>query len=171
MLRHILLVAPWITKILLMILLGGCSAFDRLPDKGQELVQKKSFQKVFLAPYDSVWRAAHTTLKYSLSQTNQDTGVVETDYIKAVEGFQTPESNPPSQGQRYKIFMTFAKGKLDGKESTRVTIEKKIEIHKDFFSEPITISTDGVEEQIIFYRMERELIVEEALRKASIRGQ
>lgn len=145
--------------------LGSCSLFDQLPDRGKELVQKKTQQKVFLAPYDTVWRIAHTTLKYALAQTNQDTGVIETEFIKGVDGFLPPEAKAPSAGLRYKIFMTFAKGRTDGKESTRVTIEKKVEILKDFFTEPEVLPSDGLEEKLIFYRMERELVINDVLRK------
>lgn len=169
MLQHMLPTARQIFKfsglISFIFLTGSCSLFDRLPDKGKELVQKKTQQKVFLANYDTVWRVAHTTLKYALAQTNQDTGVIETEYIKGVDGFLPPETKPPSAGLRYKIFMTFAKGKTEGKESTRVTIEKKIEILKDFFTEPELVASDGMEERLIFYRMERELVISDVLRK------
>jgi hypothetical protein len=62
--------------------------------------------------------------------------------------------------------MTFAKGKTEGRESTRVTIDKRMEILRDFFSEPETIESDGLEEKMIFYRIERELIIQDALKRA-----
>jgi hypothetical protein len=61
--------------------------------------------------------------------------------------------------------MTFARGKTDGRESVRVTIDKKMEILRDFFSEPEPLESDGLEEKVIFYRMERDLIINEALKK------
>jgi hypothetical protein len=54
-----------------------------------------------------------------------------------------------------------------GKESTRVTIEKKIETFKDFISETQIVPSDGLEEQTLFYRMERELIIGAALKRAA----
>ncbi|WP_374074212.1 hypothetical protein [Bdellovibrio bacteriovorus] len=125
-------------------------------------------QKVFFATYDQVWRAAHAVLKYPIAQENQDTGIIETEFIKGIDGWLPPnEQRPPSSGIRYKLTMTFAKGKTEGRESTRVTIDKRMEILRDFFSEPEYMETDGLEEKIIFYRIERELVINEALKKAN----
>ncbi|HWU42584.1 MAG TPA: hypothetical protein VN132_04065 [Bdellovibrio sp.] len=125
-------------------------------------------QKVFFASYDSVWRAAHSVIKYPIVQENQDTGIIETEYIKGVDGWLPPgTTRPPSSGIRYKLTFTFAKGTADGRESTRVTIDKKMENLRDFFSDPEQLESDGLEEKILFYRIERELVIMEALKKAS----
>lgn len=148
-------------------LLSGCSLFDKPPETGQELVQRTTKQRIFFAPFDQVWRAVHTVLKYTIATENPDTGIIETEYVKGVDGWLAPEQKTaPSAGMRYKIIMILAKGQAGGEESTRVTIEKRIEVLKDFFSEPRTRSSDGLEETVIFYRIERELIIDEALKKA-----
>lgn len=145
--------------------LFGCSLFDKKPSAHVRMGQINK-QKIFFATYDSVWRAAHAVLKYPIAQENQDTGVIETEYIKGVDGWLPPgESRPPSSGIRYKLILTFAKGRADGRESTRVTVDKKMEILRDFFSEPEPMESDGLEEKIIFYRIERELIISEALKR------
>lgn len=155
--------------ILLPVLFGtGCSLFDRQPDADNAILKQSVRQKIFFAPYDAVWKAAHTTVRYSIAAENQDTGYLETDYIKGVDGFLPPEEQrTPSLGVRYKLIFNFAKGKTEGKESTRVTVEKKIERLRDFFSEPDLLPSDGLEESVIFYRIEREIIINEALKKAS----
>lgn len=145
----------------------GCSLFDKKPSAHARMAQINK-QKVFFANYDQVWRAAHAVLKYPIAQENQDTGMIETEYIKGIDGWLPPnEQRPPSSGIRYKLTLTFAKGKTEGRESTRVTIDKRMEILRDFFSEPENLETDGLEEKIIFYRIERELIINEALRRAN----
>ena len=122
-------------------------------------------QRVFFASYDAVWRAAHAVVKYPIAAENQDTGVIETEYIKGIDGWLPPnQPKQPSTGIRYKLILTFAKGSSEGRESTRVTIDKKIQILRDFFSEPENLETEGLEEKIIFYRIERELIISEALK-------
>jgi hypothetical protein len=160
--------AQWITSTLvissLSILTGGCATKTLKPE---EVVKTQTKQKVFLSPYDEVWRAAHTVLKYPIVNENQDTGLIETDYIKAQDGFVAPDQPLPSSGLRYKITMIFAKGKSQGQESVRVTIDKKIEKLRDFFSEAETLASDGLEEKVLFYRMERELLISKGLRKAS----
>lgn len=143
----------------------GCSLFDRKPSAHSRMEQINK-QKIFFAPYDAVWRAAHAVIKYPIAQENQDTGIIETEYIKGLDGWLPPsEQRPPSSGIRYKLALIFAKGTTDGRESTRMTIDKKMEILRDFFSEPETMESDGLEEKIIFYRIERELIINETLKK------
>lgn len=147
--------------------LFGCSLFDKKPSAHTRMAQINK-QKVFFASYDSVWRAAHSVLKYPIAQENQDTGIIETEYIKGIDGWLPPnEQRPPSSGIRYKLILTFARGKAEGRESVRVTVDKKMEILRDFFSEPEPMESDGLEEKIIFYRIERELIVNEALKRAN----
>lgn len=143
----------------------GCSLFDKRPSANANMANINK-QKVFFAPYDNVWRAAHAVIKYPISQENQDTGIIETEYIKGVDGWLPPGmTKPPSSGIRYRLTFTFAKGTAEGRDSTRVTIDKKMEIMRDFFSDPEGIESDGLEEKILFYRIERELIILDTLKK------
>lgn len=149
-------------------LASGCTVFDKAPESGERLVRKVSKQRVYPANFEQVWRAVHTVLKYTIATENPDTGLVETEYIKGVDGWLAPDQpRAPSAGLRYKITLILAKGKADGGgESTRVTVEKRIEVLKDFFSEPTVVDSDGLEESVIFYRIERELVISEALKRA-----
>lgn len=163
-------VVHWISRSILaaigVSILVGCTTLKEGITPPQELVKKQSRQKIFLSDYDDVWRAAHTALKYPISNENQDTGVIETDFIKAQDGFIPPESKVPSSGLRYKIFMYFAKGRTQGRESVRVTVDKRIEKLRDFFSDAESLSSDGLEEKLLFYRIERELLIMKGLKKA-----
>lgn len=160
--------AQWITSSILItglsILSGGCATKTEKPE---EVIKKQTKQKVFLSPYDEVWRAAHTVLKYPIVNENQDTGLIETDFIKAQDGFTAPDQVIPSSGLRYKIVMIFAKGRSQGVESVRLTIDKKIEKLRDFFSDAEVLTSDGLEEKVLFYRIERELLISKGLKKAA----
>jgi hypothetical protein len=150
----------------MILLLASCSSTPKVAPKVRD--SQFSFQKIFYFPYDNVWRAAQLSLKYPIAINNMDHGVLETDFIKADDGFIAPvEEKIPSSGIRYKITLTLAKGKTEGRESVRVTINKYLEKKRDFFSEAEVLPTDGLEEKVIFYRMERELIIDEALKKAA----
>lgn len=172
MLQHTLPTVRKISSLLLGALLiaglSGCTLFDRQPTPEERLAKRASQQRIFFASYDQVWRAIHTALKYTIATENPDTGVIETEFIKGVDGWVPPgERRRQSAGSRYKIFIILAKGRTEGRESTRVTIEKRGEVLRDFFSEPTPMDSDGLEEAVLFYRIERELIIAEALRKAS----
>ncbi len=127
-----------------------------------------AMQRIYFAPFDRVWRASHAILKYPIANENPDAGHIETEFIKGLDGFLPPEkSKQPSAGLRYKLILNFAKGRTEGRESTRLTIDKKIEVLRDFFSEPESVYSDGLEEKVLFYRIERELVIFEALKKVS----
>lgn len=151
------------------LLVSGCGSQVLQPETPEAIIERSSQQRIFYAPYDEVWKAAHSVIKYTIAAENQDFGVIETDYIKAVDGWLPPfRSRPQYPSSRYKIVLSFARGKKsEAQESVRVTIEKKIEVFKDFISEVKSVNSDGFEEKTIFYRIERELIIAKALRKAS----
>ena len=153
---------------LIIILLSGCGLLEPRQDSAEKIIEKASQQKIFYANYDLVWKAAHSAIRYTIASENQDYGLLETDFIKAVDGWLPPDQiSPTYKSSRYKLIFSFAKGVTNGKESTRVTIEKKIEIFKDFISETQSVQSDGLEEQSLFYRIERELIVGQALKRAA----
>lgn len=158
-----------LSLIVIGLLISGCGSQVLQPETPEAIIERSSQQRIFYAPYDEVWKAAHSVIKYTIAAENQDFGVIETDYIKAVDGWLPPfRSRPQYPGSRYKLVLSFARGKKsEAQENVRVTIEKKIEVFKDFISEVKTMGSDGLEEKVIFYRIERELIIAKALRKAS----
>lgn len=166
--RHTSHMLRLISKLFVFLLVSGCSLFEPRPETVDKIIEKASRQKIFFASYDLVWKAAHSAIRYTISNENQDYGVIETDFIKAVDGWLPPDQTRPQfKSARYKLTLSFAKGNTNGRESTRVTIEKKIEVFRDFISETQTLQSDGLEEQTIFYRIEREIVIAQALKKAS----
>lgn len=157
-----------ISSLLFIITLSGCGLFQPRPETADKIIEKASKQKIFFAPYDLVWKAAHSAIKYTIANENQDYGVIETDFIKAVDGWLPPDQTKPQyKSGRYKLTFSFAKGNTGGRDSTRITIEKKIEVFRDFISETQVVQSDGLEEQSIFYRIEREIVIANALKKAA----
>lgn len=152
-----------------LIFLSSCGLMELQADKAEKIrTMSVTPQKIFYANYDLVWKAALTVLKYSITDQNQETGHIETDFVKASDGgWLRPDAvKMPSSGVRYKILMSFVRVKTEsGKYGVKVTIDKRIEKAKDFFSDPESLDSDGLEEKTIFYRMERELLIEEAIKK------
>jgi hypothetical protein len=148
-------------------MLVGCAMLQPPSKASTKVLQTITKQKVFYSTYDQVWRAAQLSLRYPMSINNMDNGILETEYISGVEGFLPPDQDsPPSAGIRYRVNLTIARGRIEGKEAIRVTVSKYVERKKDFFSEPERLESDGLEEKVILYRIERELAIEEGLKKA-----
>lgn len=158
-----------LSLIISLLLISGCGSQVLQSESPEAIIERSSQQKIFHAPYDEVWKAAHSVLKYTIAAENQDFGVIETDFIKAVDGWLPPfRTRPQFPSSRYKLIISFARGKKgESQETVRVTIDKKIEVFKDFISEVKNVNSDGFEEKTIFYRIERELIIAKALKKAS----
>jgi hypothetical protein len=163
---------PKISKILFvtsLLALSGCASLTPQPeDVSAQASRQGPKQKVFYAPYDQVWRAAQLAMaKYYMSVNNMDTGVLETDFIKGADGWKAPDATKdPSSGVRYKITLRLVKGKSGSRPSVRAAVSKKLEIQRDFFSDSETLNSDGLEEMIILYRIDRELTIENALKRA-----
>lgn len=156
--------------LILLIFLSGLPACQNLGvhDNSKRQNREAAFQqKIFFAPYESVWRAAQVALRYPISLNNMDNGALETDWIRALDGFIPPGKNRrvPSAGVRYRLLLTLVKGRYQGRESVKVSIKKVIQRQADFFADPQELQTDGLEEKVILYRIERELIIHEALKK------
>lgn len=157
--------------ILLITMIAGLVACDTLPthdNRVQKALENASQQRIYFAPYEAVWRAAQVALKYPIAMNNMDNGILETDWVRALEGFMPPgKSKMPSAGMRYRIQLALVKGRLNGRESVKITIRKMIQKQSDFFADPDNIETDSLEEKVILYRIERELIIYEALKKVN----
>lgn len=154
--------------IALFLVISSCSLFEKKIESPDQILDRVSHQKIFYAPYDDVWKAAHASVKYTIASENQDFGVIETDFVKAIDGWLPPFlAKPENPGSRYKLVLNFARGNTNGKQSVRVNIDKKIEVFRSVISDVDTISSDGLEEKMLFYRMEREIVIGQALRKAA----
>ncbi len=152
--------------LFLSILITGCELFPKKKNPNTQDALNRPFQQEYLASYEAVWRAAQISVRYPISLNNMDTGQLETDWIRALEGFLAPDQKKsPSSGMRYKIILTLVRGRKVNRPTVRVTLRKVVERQRDFFAEPESVATDGLEEKIILYRMERELIIQEALKK------
>lgn len=148
--------------------LSSCSLVERKVETPDEILSRVSHQKIYYATYDEVWKSAHASIKYTIASENQDFGVIETDFVKAIDGWLPPFMNKPENpGSRYKLVLNFARGNTNGRESVRVTIDKRIEVFRSVISDVDTVASDGLEETMLFYRMEREIIINQALKKAA----
>jgi hypothetical protein len=138
----------------------GCASSPKEANLRSELPG----QRVFSNTYDEVWRATAIAMsRYPLSTNNMNIGSIETEEIKGSEIWRPPYlERPLSNGLRYKLFAKVTKGRQTKKKHlVRVTILKDTKLYRDFFSEPEAKTSDGVEEMVILYRIQRELEIDE----------
>ncbi len=161
-----------LTHLTLVLFLGvfnqACSLFSGASTPLQKEPITAPPQRVFQFNYDRVWKAAQKAMvRYSLAINNIDKGILETDMIKGEDTWMPPYVlKRPSSGLQYRVSLRVTKGKSENHPATRVTVIKKPELFRDFFSESEKIPSDGLEELVILYRIDRELLIEDALTKA-----
>jgi hypothetical protein len=124
--------------------------------------------RVYYDSYDEVWRAVQLALKkYPVHLNNIESGILETDYIKGDKLFAEPVEGRTKQGMRYKLTIRAVKGRIEDKSAIKIICTKTSEVQRDFFTGFQPITTDGLEEKAILYRIGRYLEMERILSKVS----
>ena len=129
--------------------------------------------RVFAAKYEEVEGALKSAmLKYPQRIDNTEAGIFETDYVKGDARFKPPHKDAQfSSGLQYRILIRLVKGRADNRSSAvQVVVRKQIELKKDFFQQPVPVQSDGLEENVILYRISRELVIARAIQRAAERG-
>jgi len=127
-----------------------------------------SMSKSYPYTYDVVWRALQKSMSnYPLVTNNIEIGEIESEPIRGKDRFFPPHKmNQPHSNFVYQLRVKVQRGKIRGAESARVSIEKNITFEKDFFSGEKKLLSDGFEEKMLFYRIDRELLIDNSLQKA-----
>jgi hypothetical protein len=148
---------------LFLALITSCLVFGCVSFSPQSAPQKEA---VFRGSMQQVWLAAEKVLQeYPIAESNVDTGILKTDYLRGDECFKSPNQTQKfSPGIRCMVTLQFAKV---SKAGVRVRISKTIEIVRDFISEAEKLDDDGLEEMALLYRIDRELTVADEIDRAT----
>lgn len=141
------------------LVLTGCSS-------SSEIVVPRAFEREFAASFDETWRAVQQSIiSYPLKINNMELGQVQTTPIRGNTQFKPPhEAKVRSGGHRYNLSINVLKVSPG---VTRVSILKDVAVYRDFVSRPETKGSDGYEENMILYRVARELEIEKVLLRDS----
>lgn len=147
-------------------LFSACSSEELKPDG---VTADIAIQRVYNGDYNDVEMAIRAAMKkYPVKEDNLDAGIFDTDFIRGEKMFRPPASHDRSEsGIRYHIQIHTIKGKIEGRPAIRVIVKKVIEKNRDFFADSEPLPSDGLEENIIFYRIQRELSIAKAIKRAA----
>lgn len=125
-------------------------------------------EQVYFASFEEVWRGVNLVLQpYPLRVSNMDQGMLETDTIRGYRVWAPPyKSETSTNGETYRLTIRVIKGALESRAATKVTVVKEMQIQADFFSDPRSLPSDGLEEKSVLYRIGREIQIERALARA-----
>jgi hypothetical protein len=158
--RAILLISSLISIV-------GCALLEP-PDEEAINEKRGATHRIFKASYDEVWRAVQKTLmKFPIVVNNIDQGVLETEPVKTNAIWARPfQIKASRQKSKFTLHVNVIKGRVKKSEATRVVVLKKVVLGRDFFSDDKQLPSDGYEEDILLYRVQREITLERSLKRA-----
>ncbi|MCS6838397.1 MAG: hypothetical protein NZ480_06075 [Bdellovibrionaceae bacterium] len=133
--------------------------------RAEREIREKSQQRIFFQSFDHVWQAIQLSIPYPLAVSDVNQGIIETDWIDISDGFQPFHGRLDRRPIQYKLRVLVVRGQYEGESAVRVTIVKPMRIKPNFLGETRSVESDGVEEMLIFYRIERELSIAETIRQ------
>ena len=155
-----------VTLLTFSYLLGGCALFKDNPTGPPPTFEPN--EKVFRASFDEVWKAVQLSLqKYPIKKNIYEDGVIETDFVTGYQAWQPPHKEKTPQGWKYQIVVRVIKGNAGKHPAQKVSVAKNIVFKKDFFTDEEQLPSDGLEEQVLMYRIEREVFIDQALKRAA----
>ena len=144
---------PYLMFILLLSL-GSCASYDKF----RQITEETEIpSKVFVADYNQTWQAVITVMnKYDIAQQNQEAGYIKTRWIdNTIEVNFTDSfgSADAIKAAKFKLVVNVVKGFRGSKEVSKVTIYKRQLIEQDFLQGWKEITTDGIMEKTLLYRV------------------
>lgn len=139
--------------------LVGCSS-------NPSVEEAHTYEHEFDAGFEETWRAVQQAIiSYPLKVNNMELGQVQTTAIRGNSQFHPPHE-PKAKGGGHRYYLTINVIKLNP-HLTRVTILKDVAVYRDFVSKPEAKASDGYEENMILYRIGREIDIEKILLRES----
>ncbi len=143
-------------KLLLLLATSGCASYEKFRQVTEEL---EIPSKVFAADYNQTWNAVIQVMKkYDIAQQNQEAGYIKTrwmDNTLEVNFTDSFGSSDAVKAARFKLAVNVVKGYRASQEVTKVTVYKRQLVEQDFLQGWKEVSTDGIAEQTLLYRIGR----------------
>ncbi len=157
-------------KIILIIamslLAGSCANYEKFRQITEEL---EIPMKVFKADYNQTWQAVIQVMrKYDIAQQNQEAGFIKTrwmDNTLEVNFADAFGSSDTVKAAKFKLVINVVKGFRGGREVAKVTVYKRQLVEQDFLQGWKEVTTDGIMEKTLLYRMERLIATDNKLKE------
>lgn len=127
------------------------------------LQDSTSYQAAFKAPYSLVWQAVLLAMQsYPIQKEDLEGGILTTKTIRRYSVWTPPpKSIKHINNRHYKIKIFLEKGR---ENSVKLHIIKNEFMDKDFIQHSIPVASNGLEESVIAYRIQREILLEKKLK-------
>jgi hypothetical protein len=149
-----------------LILLSGCAGYEKYRQITEEL---EIPTRVYKADFNQSWQAVIAVMrKYDIATQNQEAGFVKTrwmDNTLEVNFADAFGSSDAVKAAKFKLIVNVVKGYRSSREVTKVTIYKRQLVEQDFLQGWKEVSTDGIIEKTLLYRIERLIAIDNKLKE------
>lgn len=148
------------------LLVGSCANYEKFRQVTEEM---EIPSKVFKADYNQAWQAVIQVMrKYDIAQQNQEAGFIKTrwmDNTLEVNFADAFGSSEQVKAAKFKLVINVVKGYRGGREVSKVTVYKRQLVEQDFLQGWKEVTTDGIMEKTLLYRMERLIATDNKLKE------
>lgn len=125
--------------------------------------------QTYKADFTQTWQSALQVMqKYDLALQDQSSGVIKTRWIDNTRQLNFEDSfggRNSVKAAKFKLVLNVVKGYRGSREVTKVSIFKRQMVEKDFLQGWKVIRTDGILEKTILYRIERNILIDNRLKR------
>lgn len=151
---------------ILALLISGCANYEKFRQITEEAEMPT---KIFNADYNQTWQAVIQVMrKYDIAQQNQEAGFIKTrwmDNTLEVNFADSFGSSDAVKAAKYKLIINVVRGFRASREVAKVTIYKRQLVEQDFLQGWKEMTTDGILEKTMLYRIERLIATDNKLRE------
>jgi len=150
---------------LLLLATSSCASYEKFRQITEELELPS---KIYKGDYNQTWQSVIQVMKrYDIAQQNQEAGYIKTRWMDNTLEVNFSDSFGTSdkvKAAKFKLVVNVTKGYRLAREVTKVTIYKRQLVEQDFLQGWKDIPSDGIKEQVLLYRIERLIWIDNQLR-------
>ncbi len=152
--------------IVMLLFLSACASYEKFRQVTEELDIPS---KIYKADYNQTWQAVIQVMrKFDIAQQNQEAGFIKTrwmDNTLEVNFADSFGSSDAVKAAKFKLVVNVVKGFRSSREVSKVTIYKRQLMEQDFLQGWKEVSTDGITEKTLLYRIERLIAIDNKLKE------
>lgn len=138
----------------LLFLLQSCASYEQYKKITEEL---EIPAQVYQADFNQTWQAVLQVMKrFDIAFSNQEAGKIKTRWMDNTLQINFTDSFGSSdkvKAAEFKLLINVSEGFSYGRKVTKVTVYKRQRVENDFLQGWKEITTDGIQEKTLLYRV------------------
>ena len=156
----------FLASAILLSFFTSCSSYENFKAITQDLeIPSQNFQ----SDYNQTWQAILQVMrKYDIEKQNQESGMIKTRWIDNTRELNFADSfgaDDSVKSAKFRVTINLVKSSSYGREITKVSVYKRQLVEQDFLQGWKETRTDGIQEKILLYRIERSIALDNAVKE------